>query len=152
MSESTALVKVTDPFGKGADMVVEVEPLNPEYVKALEVVTLRQLLPDSRLADRSKGLKLIAGTWWSPVFCANCTKPYGWVPEENCLFAVWLCDDCADKWTPLTGTLAMPDEVFWARVVLEQIERYGHLLPEQELLRLRDEATTSLGKLLKAGV
>lgn len=127
--------------------------LPPALLDALNRKLLQELLPDSRLSwmNRGKGIVFMAGMYWVPVFCASCSKHYGHVPEENCLFAFWLCDDCAAKWEPLTGTLAMPDEVFWARVALEQLERYGHLLTEADLLKLKAEGTTALGKLLQAG-
>lgn len=109
------------------------------------------LLPDSRLRE-TKGAVNRAGVWWVPVFCANCGVPYGYVPEENCTFACWLCEKCEPTYGPVAGVMLMPDEVFWQKVQQEQLDRYGRLLTEQELLQVQDEAATPLGTLLKQGV
>jgi hypothetical protein len=113
-----------------------------------------ELLPDSRLADkknvvRLKQHKFFANQNWEPIFCANCGKPGGWVGEEFCTFACWLCDPCADKWGPMAGTLLMPDEVFWAKVAEEQLERYERLLTTMELQQVASETWGALPKLLK---
>ena len=85
-----------------------------------------------------------------PIFCANCGKLGGYVPEENCTFAVWLCDDpCAEKYGVIAGTLCMPDEMFWAKVAQEQLDRYGRFLTEQELLEASSNSTNPLSSLLK---
>jgi hypothetical protein len=78
-----------------------------------------ELLPDSR-PRAPKGAKWHVGAWWVPVFCANCGIPYGYVPEENCQFACWLCDKCADTYGEIANTMFMPDEVFWQKVAEAQ--------------------------------
>lgn len=114
------------------------------------------LLPDSRLQDRSKGI--IRGTRpgfgtinWTPIFCAHCGKPNGFVPEENMDFVCWLCNRCSEEHgAELAGaTYMMPDEVFWMKAQREQLEKYGRLLTEHELLAVTESATTPLAKLLR---
>jgi len=115
--------------------------------------TMNDILPDSRLQD-TKGT--VRGQWnklsslnWVPVFCANCGIPYGYVPEENCTFACWLCDQCAEKWGLEYGLALMPDEVFWERVKLEQLERYARLLSPEELQVVAESTWNSLSTLLR---
>jgi hypothetical protein len=111
--------------------------------------------PDSRLRDRSKGI--IRGLFpllgikinWVPIYCANCGKPHGLVPEENIDFVCWLCDDCADKWGPTLATMMIPDQIFWTKVRYEQLERYGRLLSPKELHVAAESSCTALGLLLR---
>lgn len=75
------------------------------------------LLPDSRL-------QVVRGAKWSaawgcmamPIFCANCGKNGGYVPEANCDFACWLCNDCVREHPLPLGLHVTPDEAFWAKV------------------------------------
>ena len=111
------------------------------------------LLPDSRLQD-SKGVKRIEHGHWGrinmqPVFCANCGKLGAYVPEENCSFACWLCDPCAETMGPIAGTMMMPDEVFWKRVKEEQLEKYGRLLTKAEMEVVLDAPSGAMATLLR---
>lgn len=54
-------------------------------------------------------------TLWVPIYCANCGAEGGRVPEENCKFAFWLCENCFQTHGKIAGTMSMPDEVFWAK-------------------------------------
>ena len=111
--------------------------------------------PDSRLQNRDKGI--VRGLFpllrtqinWIPIYCANCGKPNGYVPEASCDFVCWLCDPCAEKWGPELATMMIPDEVFWQKVKFEQLERYGRLLDPHELQVAADSPCTPLGKLLR---
>jgi hypothetical protein len=111
--------------------------------------------PDSRLRDRSRhivrGLFPLLGVKinWIRIFCANCGKWHGYVPEENCDFVCWLCDDCADRWGTELATMLIPDQVFWQKVRYEQLERYGRLLSASELQVAAESTCTPLGKLLR---
>jgi hypothetical protein len=113
-----------------------------------------ELLPDSRLKDADKGnVRLpfanICPMNWVPIFCANCGTAGGFVPEENCTFAFYLCNKCAEKWSPLAGTLAVPDEIFWKKVRQAQIEMYGRALGEQEIAAALDDQSSALAKLAR---
>lgn len=113
-------------------------------------LTKTEVLPDSRLRS-SKGAISGPGGWWVPVFCAICGKPYGYVPEENCSFACWLCDDCSEIHGAVFSGMLMPDEVFWERVRLEQLDKYRRLLTPGEIQAIADEGEQPLAKLLKEG-
>src|SRR3989442_15330755 len=102
--------------------------------------TETELLPDSRLRDRSKHAMPGPGGYWVPVYCAVCGVPYGYVPEENCTFACWLCNYCSEAYGAIFGTMMMPDEVFWEKVRQAQLERYGRLLTDRELTQVADDS------------
>jgi hypothetical protein len=79
-----------------------------------------EILPDSR-AKVARNLKWSAawGCMAVPIFCANCGRSGGFVPEEHCDFASYLCNDCVrDNPLPL-GIYVTPDEMFWARVAAD---------------------------------
>jgi hypothetical protein len=115
---------------------------------ALEQQIAKEVLPESRPLQRKVAFWR-NGVAWTPVFCASCGKPYGFVPDELCTFACWLCNECSDKYGAIAGTMMMPDEQMWAKVHLELLERYGRFLSNEELLKLKEESTTPLGTLLR---
>jgi len=113
------------------------------------------ILPDSRAKARSKGRrggKWHAGMWWVPVYCASCGTPYGYVPEQNCDFACWLCNECSETYGEVASTYSMPDEVFWKKVEEAQLEHYAQILGPEELLRILEEGDSPLAKLMKEKV
>ena len=114
------------------------------------------VLPDSRLKTdkgRVSGWHPYFGRIdWVPVFCANCGKPWGNVPAENIDFACYLCDGCAEHWGTQFGMALMPDEVFWRKVHMEMIEKYGRVLTEAETTAQLQYDCNPLSKLLKEGV
>jgi hypothetical protein len=79
-----------------------------------------EILPDSR-ATVARGLKFSAawGCMAVPIFCANCGKSGGYVPEEHCTFACYLCNDCVREHPLPVGVYVTPDEAFWARVAAD---------------------------------
>lgn len=113
------------------------------------------LLPTS-VPRVHKNVKWHNGMNWVPIFCANCGAPGGMVPEataDHSLggFAFYLCDinqnDCAGKWSPLAGTLMVPDEVFWARVKATQLDEFGRELTVEEIVEALQDPTNPLAKL-----
>lgn len=112
----------------------------------------RLILPDSRLKTKRTVVRApLAGVMvnWVKIFCANCGKPYGMVPEQSCTFACWLCDPCADKWGPQFATALMPEELFWRQVKWEMLDTYGRLLTVEELRKIAESSsplTTLLGE------
>ena len=76
-----------------------------------------ELLPDSRLTT-TKGQKF--STAWGcmamPIFCANCGADGGFVPEDHCTFACYLCNACSREHPLPMGVYVTPDEAFWAQV------------------------------------
>lgn len=100
----------------------------------------------------TRNVMRVAGTGlnWVPLFCGNCHKDSGtFVPEENCNFAFYLCNPCAEKWSPLVDTYVVPDEVFWKKVHEEQIEKYGRELEPFELVEALKDDNNPLTKLCK---
>jgi len=114
-----------------------------------EQVTQPDILPDTR---GSKGHKSINGVWWVPIFCANCGGDGGYVPERNMTFAFYLCDNCSVKWGPIAGTYMEPDEIFYQRINMMQLEEYGRLLGVDELLKALDDTNHPLAKLAREGL
>lgn len=112
----------------------------------------RDVLPDSRLKTihTPKGMVSSPFGTWIPVFCANCGADGGFCPEENMTFMFYLCNKCWEKYGAIAATLAIPDEVFWEKVRQEQMEKYGRLLTEEELLKVSWADASPLAKLLKA--
>lgn len=96
------------------------------------------LLPDCRLKTET----ITQRHWnlnWQPIFCANCGKSGGWVPEET-TFIFYLCDPCAVKHGNIDGTYMVPDEVFFQEVKNAQLEEFGRELSVPELTEaLKDE-------------
>lgn len=115
------------------------------------MTTKSELLPDSR-PKVVKSQKWHKGAFWTPIFCANCGIPGGYVPEENCSFACWLCDLCAETYGTVAGTMMMPDEVFWKKVEEAQLEQYGRVLSTLELVQVANDESSSLSTLLKESI
>jgi hypothetical protein len=92
------------------------------------------LLPDSRCKKvfTSKGVVFRVGVPWIPIYCASCHCDGGFVPEENCTFAFYLCEPCFERYGAIAGTYAMPDEVFWEKL-REAQQKYGKWLEPDEL-------------------
>jgi len=70
-----------------------------------------------------------------------------WERVKN--FAFYLCDACADKWSPLADAAITPDEVFWRKVHDAQMETFGRELTEAELVEALKDDTHILTKLCK---
>jgi hypothetical protein len=107
------------------------------------------LLPDSRAKHVKRIFRF--GQAWVPVFCANCGKEGGMCPEENMTFIFYQCNACHEKLGHITGTMVMPDEVFYKKLAEEQLENYGRFLSEQELIMVVEEDASPLATLLKEG-
>lgn len=114
-------------------------------------------LPDSRLKD-PRGV--VRADWtmpdgrtvrlnMEPIFCINCGKPAGYVPQEVMSFVSWLCEPCAEKWGEHASGWATADAAFWALVAAEMKDRFGHVLTQAELTALAEQGRlgTALEKL-----
>lgn len=106
------------------------------------------LLPDSR-ARETRGRVFTPGGAWVPVFCANCGKPGGLCPEEGMTFLFYQCTPCHERLGHITGTMVMPDEVFFERLRAEQLEAHGRYLSPAELQAVVQEDSSPLARLLK---
>jgi hypothetical protein len=110
------------------------------------------ILPDCRLKNPTNVIRDAyagMGLNWQPIFCANCGADGGLVPAENCDFAFYLCNPCAEKWGPIAGTYAEPDAIFFAKVKAAQIEKYGRELEPPEIIELLNDENSFLSKLAK---
>jgi hypothetical protein len=113
------------------------------------------ILPDSRLQNPTRVMRNVASTRfrvprnWVPIFCANCGCDGGYVPEENCNFAFYLCMPCAERLGPISNTYIEPDAVFWEKVKQEQLERYRRELTAQELAEILKDDAHPLTRLAK---
>lgn len=108
----------------------------------------KDILPDSR-ARETRNRIFTPGGAWIPIFCASCGKDGGSCPEENMTFIFYLCNDCFKKHGHLTGTMVMPDEVFWAKVKEEQMASFGRYLTELELAAVVEADASPLATLIK---
>jgi hypothetical protein len=110
-----------------------------------------EVLPDSR-AKSGRGSVMIdtpyGRLWHVPLFCGNCGDA-GPLVTENCTFAFWLCPKCETKWSPLVGMLAVPDEIFFARLKQEQIEQCGREMTLPELVTAISDESNILSKLAR---
>ncbi len=109
------------------------------------------ILPDSRLLQRPD-LGCFMADWpvcgggtvrieVQPIYCANCGKPYGYIPKENTVFAMWLCRPCSETYGEIAGTYSLPDDEFNRRLAEEMDARYGRALTELEILREIENGT-----------
>jgi hypothetical protein len=108
------------------------------------------VLPESR-ARRSTGAVWRPDGWWVPFACASCGKECGLCPDDN-TFMFYLCPGCAEKYGEIAGLYMMPDQVFWERVRVAQLEKHGRLLASHELAAALDDPTHPLTRLLKERV
>ena len=106
-----------------------------------------EILPDCRAREGRGAIETPHG-WWEPVYCGNCGKDGGIVPSDMS-FAYYACDDCAAKLGPAPGMMFIPDELFWKKVIGEQLEKYGRLLSPREILTVAREGIGALSKLLR---
>jgi hypothetical protein len=109
---------------------------------------IKDILPDCRTREPGNIIQSPMGNW-VPIFCANCGKEGGSVPEENMTFVFWLCTPCAETYGVIAGMMMMPDEVFWDRVTQEQVASHGRMLTEQELVDVVVADASPLATLLK---
>jgi hypothetical protein len=81
------------------------------------------ILPDTRAKHPTGVIRGVFGMNWVPVFCANCHKRGPDVPEENCNFAFWLCNNCFEMHGPIAATMIAPDDVFIKEILEERAEK-----------------------------
>lgn len=116
----------------------------------VDLVRSKDILPAStaKTVLTPKGSKLIAGQWWQPLYCANCGKHCGRVPEDSG-HAFYLCDPCFRVHGTVAGTMVVPDEVFWATVREAQLEKYGRELTTAEMAAQLTDPDSFLSKLAR---
>ncbi|HVI10218.1 MAG TPA: hypothetical protein VND65_18150 [Candidatus Binatia bacterium] len=116
------------------------------------VVLSTDILPSSRLRE-DKNIVITNGQKWIPIFCANCGKDGGLILEAEWdavkAFAFYLCNACAERWSPLVDTMMAPDEVFWRKVREAQLEAFGRELTQPEIIAALQDENHILSKLAK---
>ncbi|HWW84183.1 MAG TPA: hypothetical protein VNZ26_11300 [Vicinamibacterales bacterium] len=111
------------------------------------------ILPNCIAARSERTIVWANGMKWIPIFCANCGTDGGqvletdWERAKN--FAFYLCDPCAEKWSPLAGMALSPDEAFWQKIREAQIENFGRELSNVELVEALKDDEHVLTKLCK---
>ena len=120
-----------------------------------EAILTAPILPDSRLANQGLPTARCARQtqlgWSVPIYCANCGTLGGFVPQDNCNFAYWVCNDCHHVLGDVVNTYVMPDEVFFERIKQEQLTTYGRELSITELQDVVTADASPLATLLKSG-
>jgi hypothetical protein len=63
-------------------------------------------------------------------------------------FVFWQCEACARTYGEVAGLMVMPDEVYWERLRLAQLEHAGRPMTEAELLAVAETDASPLSTLL----
>lgn len=103
------------------------------------------VLPDSRMRERKGGVHSATHGNLIPIFCANCGKEWGFVPENFITFAFALCDKCAETHGDIAHTYKEPDDVFWERV--NNAMKEEQLASRDELVTQLDDSSSTFSKL-----
>ena len=99
------------------------------------------VLPESRAREVRGVVRSAKFGNLIPIFCANCGKQWGMVPEHHVTFAYALCDDCEGKHGGVAHLHKEPDAVFWERIANEQREQGVPLTPEILAKQLEDPSS-----------
>jgi hypothetical protein len=98
------------------------------------------ILPDSRLRS-PKGVKLIAGQNYVPIFCGNCGAPHGYVPDFLVTSVFALCDACQETHGAVAHHYREPETIFWERLANAMNEE-NVFTSEQIADKLKDPSST----------
>jgi hypothetical protein len=90
------------------------------------------ILPDSRLRDASGSIRGPNGNMIR-LYCANCGKKGGLVPEKHITFCFYMCQPCADVYGNDAHFYKEPDTVFWGRIAQAELEEKGRPLSALEI-------------------
>lgn len=107
-------------------------------------------LPDCKLTGPLHPAQITALGWSVPIYCANCGREGGWVPEAACDFAFYLCTPCLDTHGAQTLGMVVPDHEFYENLKHEQLEAYHRFLTPDELVEIVAADMTPLATLIKA--
>jgi hypothetical protein len=115
------------------------------------------VLPDCRTRRATGGIHAPGGGTLLPIYCANCGKKWGMVPEEHITFAFALCNPCSEKHGDIAHMYKEPDHVFWARLDEAQRERKAQIhatsgdgaLTPAELTTALSDPSSALSKLAR---
>lgn len=93
-----------------------------------------------------------ADGWWIPLYCANCGRRGGMVPERMITFAFYLCDPCAETHGHPAHFYVEPDVVFWDRVRVAMLDEKIDGLTEIDMQAHANDSSSVIGKLLRERV
>lgn len=98
-----------------------------------------------------RGEITIDGVPHVPCYCMNCHQQKGFrdKPQPGSGYVGYLCERCAEAWSPLVGTMLVPDAVHAARCRDEMLESHGRELTEIEVVAALDDATSPLSLLVR---
>lgn len=114
-----------------------------------------EILPRCTTIAKTGGME-IRGVWHVPTYCMFCGKHHGYQPESATDpgggYVGYVCDPCAEipRNSELVGLSVVPDEVHWQRVREAQLEEHGRELTVTELVRVLDDGTGPLARLLRS--
>lgn len=106
----------------------------------------------SGLARERRGVKMIGGKPFVPLYCINCGADGGLVDEAGVAAMMdhaYICEPCADKWGELFGASPIPDEIFWGKLRAAQMEKYGRMLTDFELVEALKDEHSMISKLAR---
>lgn len=101
-----------------------------------------EFLPESRARETRGVVRSAEHGNLIPIFCANCGKEWGLVPEHYVTFAFALCDPCSETHGDVAHTYKEPDAVFWERVRNAEHEKKVALTPALLAIELADFGST----------
>lgn len=112
-----------------------------------------EILPICTTAAGRGGL-VIKGQWHVPIYCMNCWRHHGYCNESATDpgggYVGYLCDPCAETWSPLVGASLVPDAVHWQRVRDAELEDYGRALTALEQAQELDDVNSPLAKVARS--
>lgn len=113
----------------------------------------KDILPNCIAQRSEKTVVWPNGQKWIQLSCGNCGKDGGLVLEVDYdrakNFAFYLCEPCAEKWSPLVDTYMAPDEAFWQKIRDAQMEEFGRELTPMEIVEALKDDNHILTKLCK---
>jgi hypothetical protein len=112
-----------------------------------------EILPNCIAQRSERSIVWANGMKWLPTFCANCGNEGGMVLETDWNrvknFAFYLCEPCAQKWSPMADVAIAPDQAFWNKIHEAQLEQFGRDLTEAEIIEALKDDEHILSKLCK---
>lgn len=121
----------------------------PGFLDSLSKI---EILPNC-IAARSSRTVRMGCRELIPIFCANCGADGGAILQTDFErvknWAFYLCDPCAEKWSPLVDQAIVPDELFWSAVREASVELYGRELAIEEQVEVLKDENAPLTRLAK---
>jgi hypothetical protein len=99
-----------------------------------------------------RGRVLIEGAWHVPCFCMNCHQQKGWCsePVPGSGYVGYLCPECAETWSPLVGTMLVPDTAHALIAADAMREDYGRVLSDAEQAIELGDVNSALSRFVRS--